>query len=58
MISKLSDKEFKHINSLPNNIILDWTKLQAFTDKLNVAKNDDFTLHRAENTVWQRENVG
>ena len=43
-------------NSLPNDKILNVTKLKAVTDvKLNVAK---MTIDRVENTVGKGENAG
>ena len=47
------------INPLPNDKILDLTKLKAFADnKLNVAKIIIFLYDRAENTVGKGENAG
>ena len=46
------------LNSLPNNIILDLTKLKAFVDnKLNVAKMTISLFDRVENTVQKGENT-
>ena len=46
-------------NSLPNNKILDMTKLKAFADdKLIIAEMTDFLFDRAENTVGKGENAG
>ena len=46
-------------NSLPNDKILDVTKLKAFADdKLNVARMMIFVLDRVENTVGKGENAG
>ena len=48
------------INSLPNNKILDWSKLKAlnFADnKLNVAEKLKLTLGRVENIVGKGENA-
>ena len=48
-----------HCNSLPNNNILDWTKLKAFADdKLNLTKNLKLVLGRVENIVGKGENAG
>ena len=39
-----------HFNSLPNNRILDWSKLEAFSDdKINVTEKLKFVLGRVEN---------
>ena len=47
------------ISSLPNNKILDWSKLKAFADdKPNVTQNLKFVLGRVENIVRKRENAG
>ena len=49
----------RYINSLPNDKILDVTKLKAFAeDKLNVARMMISLLDRVENTVGKRENAG
>ena len=49
----------KIINPLPNNKILDVTKLKAFADdKLNVARTMISLLDRIENTVGKGENAG
>ena len=49
----------KTLDSLPNDNILDMTKLKAFADeKLNVAKMMISLLNRVENTVVKGENVG
>ena len=46
------------INPLPNNKILDWSKLKAFADnKMNVTKNLKFGLGRVENMVGKGENA-
>ena len=50
---------FSSIHSLPNNKILDLTKLKAFADdKLNIAKTMIFLYDRAESTVGKGENAG
>ena len=52
-------KESKFLNSLPNDIILDVTKLKAFADeKLHVAKMTISLLDRVGNTVVKGENAG
>ena len=46
-------------NSLPNNKILDLSKLKAFADdSLNVYQNLKFASRRVENTVGKGENAG
>ena len=46
-------------NSLPNDKILDVTKLKAFADdKLNIVKTMISLYNREENTVEKGENVG
>ena len=46
-------------NSLPDNKILDWSKLKAFAnDKLKVAKIMKLLLARVENKVGKGENAG
>ena len=46
-------------NSLPNDIILDWSKLKPFADnKIDVNKNLKFVLGRVENIVGKGENTG
>ena len=45
-------------NSLPNDKILDWSKLKAFADyRIYVTKNLKFVLERVENTVGIGENA-
>ena len=47
------------LNSLPNDKLLDQTKLKAFGDnKLNVAKMTISLYNRVENTVVKGENAG
>ena len=47
------------INSLPNDKILDLTKLKAFADdKTNVTEKLKFVLGRVENMVEKGENAG
>ena len=46
-------------NSLPNDKILDWSKLKAFADdKVKVIQKLKFKLLRVENIVGKGENVG
>ena len=46
-------------NSLPNNKILDWSKLKAFADnKIKVAKMMISVFNRVENIVGKGENAG
>ena len=47
------------LNSLPNNKILDWSKLKAFADdKINPIEKLKFVLGRVENIVGKGENAG
>ena len=47
------------VNPLPNDKILDWSKLKAFADdKINVSENLKFVLGRVENIVGKGENDG
>ena len=47
------------VNSLPNDKILDWSRLKAFADdKLNLIEKLKFVLERAENIVGKGENAG
>ena len=47
------------VNSLPNNKILDWSKLEAFADeKINMTEKSKSVLRRVENTVGKGENAG
>ena len=49
----------KVFNLLPNDQILDMTKLKAFADdKLNIDKMTIFLLDRVENTEGKLENAG
>ena len=49
----------KSFNPLPDNKILDWSKLKAFADdKLNVTQNIKVVFHRIENIVGKEENAG
>ena len=48
-----------YLNSLPNNKILDWSKLKARADdKINVNEKSKFCLRRAENNVGKVDNAG
>ena len=45
--------------TLPNDRILDWSKLKAFAaDKIKLAKMMIFVLDRVENNVRKGENAG
>ena len=67
-LSSADDSEFervlnsivwKRVNSLPNNKILDWSKLKAFADeKLNVTEKLKFVLGRVENIMGKGKNAG
>ena len=47
------------INSLPNDKILDWSKLKAFADgNFNIAKVMIFVCDRVENIIGKEENAG
>ena len=47
------------VNSLPNDEILEWSKLKAFADvKINVTKISKFVLKTEENIVGKGENAG
>ena len=47
------------LNSLPNDTILDWSKLKAFADdKINVLKKMIFVFDRVENIAGKGENAG
>ena len=47
------------VYSLPNDKILDWSKLKAFADdKLNLAEKFKFALGRVENIMGKGENAG
>ena len=46
-------------NSLPNNKILDWSKLKAYADdKINVTEKLKFVMGKVENFVGKGENAG
>ena len=47
------------INSLPNDKILDWSKLKAFVDdNSNVSRKLKLALGKVENIVGKGENAG
>ena len=47
------------VNSLPNNKILDWSKLKVFADhKSNLIENLNFVLERVEKILGKGENAG
>ena len=46
-------------NLLPNDKILDWSKLRVFAnDKINVNQKPNFALGRVENIAGKHENAG
>ena len=50
---------FKDFNSIPNDKILDWSKLKAFADnKVNVTKKLKFVLGTEQNIVGKEEIAG
>ena len=52
-------EKFNNVNSLPNDKILDWSKLKVFADdKINLTENFKFGLGRVENSVGKGENAG
>ena len=52
-------EDFYDFNSLPNDKILDWSKLKAFADnKMNVNERLKFDLGRVDNIVGKGENTG
>ena len=52
-------KSIDLLNSLPNDKIVEVTKLKAFADdKLNIAKMMNSLFDRVENTVGKGENAG
>ena len=58
-IGRHSFQTFFSLNSLPNDKILDWSKMKAFTDdKINLSEKLKFVLGRVENIVGKGENVG
>ena len=49
---QLQNRQFSNFISLPDDKILDWSKLEAFTDnKMNVNEKFKFGLGRVENLV-------
>ena len=47
------------VNSLPNDKILDWSKMNAFADnKINVSEKLKFVSDWVENNVGKGENAG
>ena len=51
--------EWFKFNSLPYDMILDWSKLKAFADdKINVSDNLKCVLERVENIMGKGENAG
>ena len=51
--------EHKDLNSLPNDKIIDWSKLKASADdNINVTEKLKFVLGRAQNIVGKGENAG
>ena len=49
----------KSSNSLPNDKILDWSKLKAFADnKINLNKKSKLVFGRVKNIVEKGENAG
>ena len=49
----------KCVNSLPNDKILDWSKLKAFADdKLDAIVKLKYALGKVENVVGKGENAG
>ena len=53
------DGKYKVVNPLPNDKILDWSKLKAFADyKINVAEKLKAVLEQVENITGKGENAG
>ena len=48
----------RRLNSLPNDKFLDWSKLKAFSDDLNLAEKLRFVFGRVKNIVGKGENAG
>ena len=49
----------RRLNAVPNDKILDWSKLNAFADdKINVAEQFKFVFGGVENIVLTEENAG
>ena len=58
-MKRLHQHEFKVIKSLPNDKILNWSKLKAFAeDKINVKEKSKLVLARVENIMGKGENAG
>ena len=56
---RLQSKEPYLFNSLPDDKILDLSKLKAFADdKINLTQNFKFVLERIENIAGKGENAG
>ena len=54
-----SDDRVENIICLPNNKIIDWSKLKALADdNINVTEKLKFVLGRIENMVGKGENAG
>ena len=50
---------WERVNSIPNDKILDWSKLKVFADdKISVNEKLKFGLERVENIVGKGENAG
>ena len=55
----MNQKNLKFGKSVPNDKILDWSKLKAFADeKLIVTEKLKFGMERVENIVGKGENAG
>ena len=51
--------ELLKVNSLPNDTIVDWSKLKAFADdKISVTEKLNFVSGRVENIMGKGENAG
>ena len=51
--------QYNLVNSLPNDKVLDWSKLKALADdKITVAQKLKFVHSRVENNVGKGENAG
>ena len=47
-----------NFNTLPDDTYFDWSKLKAFSDKINLTEKLKLVLERVENIVGQGENAG
>ena len=57
--SVFTNNSKERFNSLPNDKVLDQSKLKGFADiKINVIQNQKFVLGRVENIVEKGENAG